>query len=157
MDTLALMKNQLAPTGLYRLDGTTAVEIELAAYAAGLDPLREELLELQAESFAATARDYGLRLKERSFALVPAGDTAARREALLKISAVRSGACTKNGLESALSAFGLSVNLEEDPANLKIVAHFVSAPACGEVEAQKKLEIFCPAHLTVESDFAGVS
>lgn len=157
MDTLESMKNQLAPTGLYLLDGTTTVDFELAAYAEGLNPVCEELLTLQSESYAATASDYGLQEKERAYALPPSGDAAARREALLKLCAVCPGACTKEGLESALSAFGLSANLEEDPADSKIIAHFLSAPACGETEAQKKLEIFCPAHLTTESDFTGVS
>lgn len=157
MDTLESMKSQLAPTGLYRLDGTTTVDFELAAYAEGLNPLCEELLTLQAESYAATASDYGLREKERAFALPPSGDAAARRGALLKLFAVLPGTCTKEGLEAALSAFGLSVRLEEDPADSKIIAHFLSPPACGEAEAQKKLEIFCPAHLTAESDFTGVS
>lgn len=157
MNTLESMKNQLAPTGLYRLDGTTTVDFELAAYAEGLEPVRGALLTLQTESYAATASGYGLREKERAFSLMPSGDPAARREALLRLCAVRPGTCTKEGLESALSAFGLSVNLEEDPANSKIIAHFLSMPACGEAEAQKKLEIFCPAHLAVESDFTGVS
>lgn len=157
MDTLESMKNQLAPTGLYRLNGTTLVDFELAAYAEGLNPVCGELLTLQLESYAATAAGYGLREKERAFALPPSGDAQARREALLKLCAVLPGTCTKAGLESALSAFGLSVTLEEDPANAKIIAHFLSAPACGKTEAQKKLEIFFPAHLTVESDFTGVS
>jgi hypothetical protein len=151
------MKNQLAPTGLYRLDGTTAVDFELASYAAGFEPIRRDLLALQTESYAATACGYGLRSKERVFALTPRGDTESQREALLRLCAVRRGSCTKEGIESALSALGLSVRLEEDPANLKIIAHFLSPPACGETAAKKKLEIFCPAHLLVELDFSGIS
>lgn len=157
MDILASMKSQLAPTGLYRLDGKTLVDFELAAYAEGLTAVRGELQTLQTESFAATASDFGLREKELAFALPPAGDTAARRKALLTLCAVRPGTCTKAGLESVFSALGLSVDLEEDPKNLKVIAHFSSVPACGKTEAQKKLEIFCPAHLTVESDYSGVS
>ena len=157
LNTLDSMKNQLAPTGLYRLDGTTTVDYELASYAEGLNAVCEELVKLQAESYAATACDYGLREKERAFALPIFGDVTSRRQALLKLCAVCVGACTKAGLESAFSAFGLEVQLEEDFAHSKIIAHFLSMPACGKEEAQKKLEIFCPAHLMVESDFTGIS
>lgn len=138
MDALDSMKKQLAPTGLYRLDGTTTVDYELAAYAEGLNAVCEELLKLQAESYAATASDYGLREKERAFALPLSRDISSRRQALLKLCSVRDGTCTKAGLESALSAYGIEVNLEEDPANSKIIAHFLSMPACGTEEAQKK-------------------
>ncbi|MVB11115.1 hypothetical protein CAFE_18180 [Caprobacter fermentans] len=157
MDTLESMKNQLSSTGLYRLDGTTTVDYELAAYAEGLNALRNGLSALQAESYVATASDYGLLEKERACGLPSSGGVSDRRAALLKLGAVRPGACTKEGLESALSAFGLSVSLEEDAANSKIIAHFLSQPPCGQTEAQRILEIFCPAHLTAESDFTGVS
>ena len=150
------MRRQLRPTGLYTLDGTTAVDRELAAYAEGLDALCADINELQAESFVAAASGYGLSLREQAFALPASGTAEERRAALLGLGAVRQGSCTKEGTEAALAALGLSVELEEDAANSKVVAHFLAAPACGEAEAQKKLEIFLPAHLSAESDFSGV-
>lgn len=157
MDFLKSMKDQLSQTGLYRLDGTTEVDFELAAYAEGLSAVCGELQTLQAESFLPTASGYGLEERERACGLPPAGDAAARREALRKLEAVRPGTCTREGLESVFSAFGLSVSLTEDAANLRIIAHFQAAPSCGKTRAQKILEIFCPAHLAVESDYSGVS
>lgn len=157
MDALESMKRQLRPTGLYRLDGTTAVEFELAAYAEALDAVRGELLELQAESFVATASGYGLSLRERAFGLAAAAETQRRRAALLGIGAVRPGSDTKAALEETLAALGLDAELLEDTAGRKIVAKFRTMPACGEAAAQKKLEIFFPAHLSAESDFTGVS
>lgn len=148
------MKRQLLPTGLYTLDGTTAVDSELQAYAAGLDAVCSEFQELQGESFLPTASGYGLELKERAFALLAAGDTSARRAALTTLGSVGRQSGTKEKIEQAFSALGLDVTLLEDPANLKITARFNSMPACGETEAQKKLEIFSPAHLTVEPDFS---
>lgn len=157
MDALESMKRNLRATGLYTLDGTTAVDFELAAYAEALDSVSGTLRELQAESFAATASGYGLELREQAFALPAAGETADRRAALLALGAVGRNSFTKQALETALSALGLSAELQEDVAGQKIVAKFQSVPECGEAEAQKKLEIFCPAHLPVESDFTGVS
>lgn len=51
MTTFQRMCAQLKPTGLYRLDGTTLVEAELAAYAGVLDALLAELDELLEEGF----------------------------------------------------------------------------------------------------------
>lgn len=157
MDAYESMRRQLRPTGLYTLDGTTAVDRELAAYAEGLNAVIAQLSELQAESFVATACGYGLSYREQAFALSASGTAEERRAVLLGLGAVGRGDCTKEGIEAALSALGLSVGLEEDAADSRVVAHFLAAPACGETEAQKKLEIFLPAHLSAESDFSGVS
>ena len=147
----------MQPTGLYTLGGATAVDFELSAYAEALDSVSGELRELQAESFVSTASGYGLELGEQAFALPAAGGTEARRAAVLTLGSVKPGDFTKARLEATFAALGLAVGLEEDPAGRKIVAKFQAAPSCGEAEAQKKLEIFSPAHLTVESDFTGVS
>ena len=157
MDACESMRRQLRPTGLYTLDGTTTVDRELAAYAEGLDAVAAQLRELQAESFVATASGYGLSYREQASALPASGTAEERRAALLGLGAAGRGSCTKEGIEAALSALGLSVGLEEDAADLRVVAHFLTMPACGEAEAQKKLEIFLPAHLSAESDFSGVS
>ena len=157
MDTLESMKRQLRPTGLYRLDGTTAVELELAVYADALDAVRGELLELQAESFVATASGYGLRLRERASGLSPEGETADRRAALLGFGAVRRDSATRSALEAVFASLGFDAELEEDAAGQKITVKFRSMPKCGETEARKKLEIFLPAHLEAKADFTGVS
>lgn len=157
MDVLQSMKNQMIPTKLYRLDGTTTVDFELAAYAEGLKAIRDEILTLQAESFLATASGYGLQKRENAFAFLPPGNLEAQRQGLLRLGSVRPGSCTKAGLELIYSVFGISVSLEEDVPNLKIIAHFLSEPDCGEAGAKKVLEIFCPAHLTIEPDFSAVS
>ena len=157
MDALESMKRNLRPTGLYTLDGTTAVDFELAAYAEALDAVSAEIRELQAESFVATASGYGLELRERAFALPAAGGTEERRAALLALGSVKPFDFTKARLEAALAALGLAAELEEDPAGLRIAAKFQSMPSCGEAAAQKKLETFLPAHLTVESDFTDIS
>lgn len=157
MDTYGSMRARLLETGLYRLDGGTLADCELKAYAAGLDPVRGALTELQRESFAETAEGYGLENRERAFRLSSSGETDARRAAVLAMGTVTPDSFTKAGLEAALAALGLDVSLEERAEGRKLIAHFLKMPDCGEAEAVKKLEIFLPAHLACEPDFSGIS
>lgn len=152
------MKKALAATGLYKLDGTTAVDRELQAYAEGLDRARQALEELQAESFVATSAGYGLSLREEAFrAAAPAAGTEQRRAALLGLGAAGPGAFAKQALEKTLAAAGLSVEIVENPPAGPLTVRFLEEPACGRERAQKILEKFMPAHLSYSADYGGVS
>lgn len=158
MDTYPSMKKQLLSTGLYTLGGSTAVDFELKAYAEGLNAAYTVLNELQKECFISTASGYGLTIRESDFGLSGSGKTIKqRRAALLALGSVTQSDFTKSDLESLLSALGLSLTLEEDTADQKLTAHFLTEPACGRDTAQKLLEKFLPAHLSFVPDYSGLS
>lgn len=151
------MKRALAASGLYALGGNTAVDFELQAYAAGLDPAYDEVKTLQNESFLPTAAGSGLEFAEQLLGLSDSGTEAERRAAVCALLAVTPNSLTKTALEAQFAAFGVNVRIEENSAAQKIVVHFLKEPPCGRDRAQTLLEIICPVHLTVESDFSTVS
>ena len=157
MDAYENLKKQLLPTGLYALGGGTVVDFELKSYAEGLNPAYDSMEELQAERFVATASDYGLLSAESALGLDSSGELSQRRNAVCTLGSITPDSVTKADLEKALSAFGLSVTVEENASLKKITVHFLKEPGCGRSRAQSLLEIFCPAHLTAESDFSTVS
>lgn len=155
MESYDSMAARLRATGLYSLDGGTAVDAELRAYAAGLDPLADELETLRRESFAATAQDYGLSLRESACGfLYPPEDAAERRKRLNALGAVAEGDCTKAGLERLAAALGFTAEVEEDRAQGTVTWRVSAAPYRDRSAAQKQLELFTPAHLTAVFDFS---
>jgi uncharacterized protein YmfQ (DUF2313 family) len=151
------MKRALISSGIYALGGSTAVDFELQAYAAGIDPAYDEVEAVQTESFLPTASGSGLESAERLLGLSPSGSAQQRQAAVCALLAVTSNSFTKTALEAEFAAFGLNVRLEENPAAQKIVIHFLKEPPCGRTQAQSLLEKICPAHLTAVSDFSTVS
>lgn len=151
------MKKQLKKTGLYTLDGKTAVDFELKAYARGLDAVYDALSLLQNESFVNTASGYGLENREAAFHLDSSGTLEERRAAVLKLGSVTENSFTKDSLVTALSAWGLSVSIAEDTAAQKITVKFLKKPSCGQEKAVKILALLAPAHLTVKTDFSSAT
>lgn len=151
------MRAGLLETGLYRLDGSTLADCELKAYAAGLDPVYDSLRELRRESFAGTAEGYGFADREKVFRLSSAGETEARRRAVLSMGAVHPDSFTGKDVETALGGLGLTVTLEENAGGRKLTAHFLKKPDCGQEEAMKKLAVFLPAHLPFSADFSAAT
>jgi hypothetical protein len=157
MDVYQNLKKQLQPTELYALSGDTLVDFELQSYAEGLGPAYDSLGELQAERFVATASDYGLEAMEQVYGLSSSVDLAQRRNSIFTLGAVTPNSVTGTDLEKTLSAFGLTVQIEENISVKKITVHFLKEPDCGRDRAKILLEIFCPAHLTAEPDYSSVS
>lgn len=58
------MKSKLEPLGVYSLAEGGAVDCELKAYAAGIEPLLQELELLEREGFIATSESFGLSERE---------------------------------------------------------------------------------------------
>lgn len=157
MGAYETMKSFIKTTGLYTLSGSTLIDFELQAYAAGLDALTDEFSELQRESFVNTSSGYGLENRENTFGLSHTGELADRREKILKLGAVTNNSCTKEGLKSLLETMGLSVDISEDTANGSITVKFTAFPSCGIGKAVAIVNKFAPAHLTVKTDFSGAS
>lgn len=151
MGTYDFMKKCLQGTGLYSLPGSSTVDYELQAYAAGLDPLFENLKKLQAESFTATAESFGLSYREAACGIpYPETKTDRRREVLCALGAVSPGSCTKTELENLLKTLGFTAEMTEDIPNRKICIHITVGPLGGANLWQETIRRFLPAHLTAE-------
>lgn len=159
MNPLESMRRKMRATGLYALDGTTAVDRELLAYAAGFELACAEILKLQAEFFAATASDYGLALREARFGLASGeGTPEARRGKILALGAVTPADFTRGGVERALRAAGLDAEICERPGtgNLSLNCP-ASADETERKNALRTANLFLPAHLGAELDFRSIS
>ncbi|QEY35483.1 DUF2313 domain-containing protein [Caproiciproducens galactitolivorans] len=159
MRVLESMVSSMRATGLYALDGTTQVDYELQAYAAGLDMVFEALTELQRESYIATASGYGLLNWESLLRIQPAGSTQERRGRILKRSAVTPNSFTRKDMEYALSAPGIDVEVCEYIPEKKIYVNCKDAGAKSEqgLSIQQAAKLFLPAHLDAELDFRSIS
>ena len=145
------MKKCLKETGLYSLPGNSTVDYELQAYAAGLDPLFENLKKLQAESFTATAESWGLSYRETACGIpYPEAKTDRRREVLCALGTVSPGSCTKAELEYLLKALGFTAEITEDIPSQKICIHITAGPYGGADLWHETIRRFLPAHLTAE-------
>ena len=99
MTALESMRLKLKAIQIYALTGTTAVDYELKAYAAGLNLAYDALTELENESFTATASDYGLTSRENQFGINGQGTVEERRAAILKLGAITPNDFTRSGME----------------------------------------------------------
>ena len=157
MGAYETMKGFLKTTGLYTLSGSTIIDFELQAYAAGLDALTNEFTELQNESFVNTSSGYGLENREKALGLPHTGELADRRNAVLKLGAVTENSFTKDSLKGLFEVLGLSADITEDTPNGTITVKFLKIPSCGISKAVKIINKFAPAHLTVKNDFSSAT
>ena len=160
-DMIASMRRRLTETGVYRADGTTAVDAELAAYQAGLQPLTERYEALWQELFVQTAENWGLEKKEHLVGCAAGVVSAEQRRAmLLHHLSVGESAFSKQALEDALACVGISAAITELPSEgkLRIIVTDLSGMAEPDEETAVALaERFLPVHLTAEFDFSAVS
>lgn len=159
MRALESMVSGMKATGIYTLDGTTQVDRELRAYAAGLDMAFDALAELQRESYVATASDYGLFNRESTLQIGAAGDTQERRSRILRRCAITPNSFTRADMEYALAVPGAEVEVCECMAEKKIYVNCKDADAQSEqgLSIQKAAKLFLPAHLNAELDFRSIS
>lgn len=122
MNVLDSMTDKLKPIGLYNLNGSSRIDAELAAYAAGMNLVYEGIEELKNEVFIPTAVDYGLNLREQAFGPkkenLPVED---RRSMLLYRGAVTVNDYTRESMERAMIAAGLRTSMSEKIAEKKAV------------------------------------
>lgn len=159
-DSLANLKDCLAQTGIYTLDGTTLVDVELSAYAAGLELALDAYEELLGELFVETAETYGLSCWENalgcSFSHV---SLAKRRKMLLGQLAVSENDYTVSCLEQALDSVGIVATITEQPAEQAITVVVTDAVRVVEktqAAVRTLAELVLPAHLSVRYDFTSV-
>lgn len=159
MRALESMVSNMKATGIYTLNGTTQVDRELRAYAAGLDMAFDALAELQRESYVATASDYGLFNRESTLQIGAAGDTQERRSRILKRCVITPNSFTRADMEYALAVPGADVEVCECMTEKKIYVNCKDADAQSEqgLSIQKAAKLFLPAHLNAELDFRSIS
>ena len=158
---LDVMRRRLRETGVYKADGTTLVDAELAAYQAGLQPVLEAYETLWRELFVSTAESFGIENKEHLVGCAK-GDVslARRREMLLHHLSVGESDFTVRSLESALACVGITATIAEVPqeGKLRVVVTDLSGMAEPTQENARALaERFLPVHLAVEYDFSAVT
>lgn len=159
MRALESMVSSMKATGIYTLNGTTQVDRELQAYAAGLDMACDALTELQRESYVATASDYGLFNRESMLRIGAAGDAQERRSRILKRCAITPNSFTRSDMEYALAVPGVDAEVCECITEKTIYVNCKDADAKSEqgLSIQKATKLFLPAHLNAELDFRSIS
>ncbi len=151
----AHMAQVLEATGLYDLSGSTQVEGELAAYAAGLALVEDALEDLLAELFAATAQGPGLdRWEKLLWGDALPGEAQTRRRELLAGLGAHGGLHTKEDFESLLPAAGLQGTVTEtEEGGLAVTASLLGNVT--EDQARLALGRLLPAHLAWELTLSG--
>lgn len=159
MNALQSMTAKMKATGLYALDGSSLVDAELQAYAAGLTLAIDAYMQLENESFLATAADYGITSREQQYSLAPYGGEAERRSALLKRGAITPNHFTKTDMEQALTMAGLKSEICEDVPAKRLYVNCLegTADSAARKAALTIAKTFLPAHLDAELDFRSIS
>ena len=157
MGTYDTMKKAMLATGLYRLNGNTRTDRELQAYAAVLDPLCDDLKNLQKESFAQTSEDYGLRYQELALGILwPDDDTYERRKTICVLGSVGPGDCSTAALEKLLAGLGITAAVTEDIPNRTLTLHVTHEPFGGTDAWEQVVGRFLPAHIKTVWDYSGL-
>lgn len=153
-----IMKQRLEETGVYTVADRHLIGAELAAYAAGLDPLFDALDELKRECFVVTAEGDGLTCRENWVRRMNLQDTlAGRREALIKALSVTAVDYTAEGMEKIRDSFQVHGSFSLDVSDLTLTFHCTDSLTVrqqAELEAQMRplMPVWCRFVLTIENN-----
>lgn len=151
------MKQRLEETGLYTVSDSSLIGAELAAYAAGLDPVFAALEEWRRECFIATAEGDGLQCREDLLRRLNLLTTVAgRRAALLKALSVTASDNTRAGMEKIRDSFQAHGNFSLDAGSMTITFHCTDTltaeqKALLEEQMRALMPIWCAFVLTETS------
>lgn len=139
----------LRSTGLYRLDGDSAVEIELRRYAHYLDELEERIARLPDAAFAETADEAGLAAWRRMLSLSESIGAEELREVVRHRLAISNRDFTIEGVKRCMSSGGFTVELTEDFANDTVTVEIRSDLGLFGSKAEKEafLQRCLPCHV----------
>lgn len=108
MKSYESMRQKLSPLGLYTLSDRSEVDCELKAYAAGLQPLFDELDTLEREAFIPTAETFGISEREKFIGKERSDlNTEERRKRLMCAEQCMGDDATLRGFEKFLRSCGL--------------------------------------------------
>lgn len=158
MRSLESMINKLSPLGVYNLNKGSIVYAELAAFAVGLDSLRDTLDTLLKEAFIETAEDFGIDNTERLVGNVREDlPLEKRREMLTERLSFGAGDFTLKGFERLMKLMGVEGRVEEYPKEQRLVLNLTedvySLPEREWILSQAK--VLLPAHLNWDVVFWG--
>lgn len=152
MSSYSSMKSKLAPLGVYSISDGSVIDCELKAYAAGLEPLLQELELFEREGFIITAESFGLSEREAFVDREKPGLTTAARRALLLEYEQNLGICiTPAEFTRQLESFGLEeFRITERPQQRGISIYIDEELTAGRKSLiSKRIRSISPAHIYV--------
>lgn len=150
MSSLNSLKQILRPLGFYNLQENSLISAELAAYAAVLDDIENQLLELEQERFIVTAQKYGLDIRERIFGKeYHEKNIEDRRNLLLHRYSINSNDFNESSFKKIFNTVGLSAYIIEYPLQNKVYINCIefSNPSVNKTNIKNIIQEFLPAHL----------
>lgn len=156
MSILNSMKQKLHPLGIYSLSDTSKITAELTAYSEALDEIEAQLQELEQERFLATAKTYGITMRELTIGPEQKYEKLEkRRNTLLHRWAISETDFNKKAIESLLKTEGINGYIIEVPEKNTIYINCLSLDVRRSNKDAKKEAIsqFLPAHLECVFDF----
>ena len=156
MSSLNSIKQKLRPLGLYNLDYSSLIHAELTAYSVVLDEIKRQLEKIEKERFIATAENFGLSTRERTFGAEQTEKSIEnRRNILLYRSAICPTDFNKSRLKELMKIAGITCNIVEYPEQnaLYIACFELNDPSADKNALQRMVEEFLPAHLEYTFEF----
>ncbi len=156
MDSFTSMKTKLLPLGIFTLDDNSNTELELKAYAVGIDMLFEKLDELLREYFILTAETYGLTQRE-IFLGKERGSYSVehRRNILIAQELLVEGRCNPEAFVTTLESYGLTdFDIVEDHYGGKVTINVRDTLTDAiKTMVQERVLLDFPAHLEIIVNF----
>lgn len=164
MGSFQKMLEMMKAIGIYRLNGNGLIEAEMEVYAQQLDRLLEQAIQLSEYCFLDLAENpYGGRF-EWLFGLPETqypfrqGDLEKRQRNIRHMKdrlAIKNSDFHKSGVQRAISTFGLTVELEENFAEQKVIAAVVADEKLLATKTEKieVIQAMLPCHATAEIIF----
>ena len=144
MDVLTMLREKLDGCGLYDLQQGTVVYAELAAYAAGLQMIYDQLEELERELFITTAEDRGLEVYEKMLGAYNTDSSLqGRRNSLISAFSITNSDHSRNGMGLITGIYNVDGEFTMDNGDLV----FTCSDSLTQEQAERigsHMEIFRP-------------
>lgn len=139
----------LKSTGLYRLDGTTAVEVELERYAFYFDQLESMITQLSKDAFVETMGATGFDAWQRLLALPQDISWDSLQEIASCRLAISNRDFTPDGVKRCMAAGGFSVELTENFTDDTVTVRILDDQEAFGSQAEKEafLQSCLPCHV----------
>ena len=158
MDSFTSMKEKLLPLGLFTIEENSNTELELKAYAVGLDIVFDKLDELLREYFIMTAETYGLTQRE-IFLGKEREDYSIehRRNILVAHEQLVESRCNFKAFVTVLESYGLTdFEIVEDYYGQKVKINVRdNLTDATKTMVEERVLLDFPAHLEIIVNFEG--
>lgn len=153
------IKNKLDTVGIYNIEQGGLIDAEIRAYAAGLQPLYDEIEELLREGFIQTAQDSGLeQLEAMTRSYLSGGSLEERRTRLIKRLSISPDIIGLERLKMQVASMGLECSITERVSESKLYLN-ITTEVSDDDKAFLEAELlrFTPLHLLMSVTFNGES